>query len=34
MTFAQDWDTLQIQQWYDAGNEYAVLSTYVADRRI
>ena len=31
MTFAQDWDTLQIQQWYDAQNEYAVLSTYVAD---
>jgi hypothetical protein len=31
MTFAKDWDTLQIKQWYDARNEYAVLSTYVAD---
>ncbi|KAH8046807.1 glycosyltransferase [Aureococcus anophagefferens] len=30
MAFANDWDTKQIAQWYGA-NEYAVLSTYVAD---
>ena len=31
MAFANDWDTKQIAQWYGARNEYAVLSTYVAD---
>ena len=31
MAFALDWDVLQIEQWFGARNEYAVLSTYVAD---
>ena len=31
MTFSTHWDTKQIAQWYGARNEYAVLSTYVAD---
>ncbi|KAJ1457892.1 GlcNAc-domain-containing protein [Pelagophyceae sp. CCMP2097] len=31
MAFATNWDELQIEQWYGASNEFAVLSTYVAD---
>lgn len=31
MAFANDWDAKLIDQWYKAENEYAVLSTYVAD---
>lgn len=31
MAFAHHWDSKQIDQWYLASNEFAVLSTYVAD---
>jgi len=31
MAFAKDWDVKQIAQWHKARNEFAVLSTYVAD---
>lgn len=31
MAFSNDWDVKQIEQWYAAENEFAILSTYVAD---
>jgi len=31
MAFAEGWDVKQIRQWVSARNEFAVLSTYVAD---
>uniref|UniRef100_A0A7S3NHA1 Uncharacterized protein n=1 Tax=Aureoumbra lagunensis TaxID=44058 RepID=A0A7S3NHA1_9STRA len=31
MAFVQGWDVKQISQWYLARNEFAVISTYVAD---
>ena len=27
MAFVKDWDVLQLRQWADAQNEYAILST-------
>jgi hypothetical protein len=31
MDFVPDWETKLLQMWADTNNEYAVLSTYVAD---